>query len=138
MQRIESLPGVRSVTMTEEPPLSRSGSGDTFVLPGRESGESDGISKMRVRGNFFTAMEIPLLLGRGFTDSDNSAGRKVAIVSESVVRDYFPNLNPLGQLFRLGARPQQIEIVGVVKDTNHLDLRLERSSFRLPSRLQMR
>ena len=72
-----------------------------------------------MRGNYFQAMEIPLLAGRAFTDRDDARAPRVAIVSESLVRAYFPNSNPIGQ--RIGfdeETPGGVEIVGVIFEDN--------------------
>lgn len=74
-----------------------------------------------VGGGFFGKMGIPLLAGREFTESDNRAGPKVAIVNETFARHFFPSGNPIGRKFYpgWGNVTPDIEIVGVVKDAKY-------------------
>ena len=65
-------------------------------------------------GGYFKALEIPLLAGRLFEDRDAAAPVAPVIVSESIVREYFPNESPLGRRLRAGTN--ELEIVGVVGD----------------------
>jgi len=73
--------------------------------------------------NFFRTLGVPLLSGREFTDQDRKGTPPVAIVNETLVRDLFPNTNPIGQRLRvLSRQPSSWEIVGVVKDSKYRSL----------------
>jgi predicted permease len=101
---------------------------------------------------FFETMGVPLLLGRDFSSQDDQPGerdtdqatagnapnqanhsaipaalqpmRRVAIISQSMARDFFLNENPIGKRFSIiGRTDQPIEIVGVVKDSKYRTLR---------------
>jgi len=64
-------------------------------------------------------MRIPLLRGRFFSDQDSPSSPKVAIISETLVRRYFPNQDPLGKQMRFGFPPNTDvarEVVGIVGD----------------------
>jgi predicted permease len=63
-------------------------------------------------------MGIPLIAGREFTESDNLAGQRVAIVNETFVKHFLEGRNPIGAKFR-GGEPADSEIVGVVKDSHY-------------------
>jgi predicted permease len=80
-----------------------------------------------VAANLFSAMEIPLLLGRSFTVRDDEDAPKVAIVSHAFARRYFAGENPVGRRFTFGANPNapasEIEIVGVAHDAKYTTLR---------------
>jgi len=71
--------------------------------------------------DFFTAMGIPLVLGRSFGPQDTDKSQKVAIISESMVQKFFPNGSPLGKHFGLKGQEssEQIEVIGVVKDAKY-------------------
>jgi putative ABC transport system permease protein len=69
-------------------------------------------------------MEMPIVLGRGFTDRDNDTAPKVAVINAAAARTCFANSNPLGQ--RAGNSVQtsgQIEIVGVLRDAKYDSVR---------------
>jgi predicted permease len=71
--------------------------------------------------DFFAAMGIPLVLGRGFGPQDTRDSQKVAVVSESMVQKFFPNGSPIGKRFGTDGpkSTEQIEVIGVVKDAKY-------------------
>jgi putative ABC transport system permease protein len=125
--RFTALPGVQSVSRTMDTPLggepSMSGSG--LSLPGRpaEGEDAPRVFHNLVGPRFFETMGIAVLMGRDFQPADDERAAKCVIVSESVIRRYFPGEDPLGRqiLFRGTAA----SIVGVVKDVRYTSLRAE-------------
>ncbi len=77
--------------------------------------------------DFFQALSIPVLAGRGFTAQDTETSVPVAIVNRTLVRKFFPNTNPIGKRFRRSPvgpdAARWIEIVGVCADTRYFDMR---------------
>ncbi|HEY6357978.1 MAG TPA: FtsX-like permease family protein, partial [Vicinamibacterales bacterium] len=77
-----------------------------------------------VTPGWFHVMDIPLVDGRDFRDTDPAPG--VAIVNEAFAKEYFPGRNPLGQWFdrQLGAatRPSY-QVVGLVRNARYQNLR---------------
>ena len=69
-------------------------------------------------------MGIPLLAGREFTARDTAGALNVAIVSERIVRDYFPGGpgEALGRRVRLGDQGEWLTVVGVVADIRQMGL----------------
>lgn len=74
--------------------------------------------------DYFAAMGIPLVAGRGFALQDNDKSRKVAIISESMAKRFFPDVSPLGRRFGTGGPESggEYEIIGVVKDVRAASL----------------
>jgi predicted permease len=73
-----------------------------------------------VRENFFEVMEIPLLAGRAFKPSDDAKAPRVVVVNQTFANKYFPNENPIGKRFTFDTKkPDEIEIVGLVKDAKY-------------------
>jgi len=69
-------------------------------------------------------MGIPLLAGREFRESDSMSGNRVAVVNETLVKQYFEGRNPIGLHLVSGRnKPVNTEIVGIVKDSKYDDLR---------------
>jgi predicted permease len=66
-------------------------------------------------------MGVPLIAGREFTERDNLAGPKVAIVNEQFVKTFLPGRNPLGVHF--SGSYKDMEIVGIVKDSHYADVK---------------
>jgi ABC-type antimicrobial peptide transport system permease subunit len=75
---------------------------------------TDGVSLRYVTPEFFTALGIPVVQGRAIEDGDRAGGLRVAVVSESFVKAYWPDHNPLGETFRV--RGLEPTVVGVVRD----------------------
>jgi hypothetical protein len=74
--------------------------------------------------NFFEMMEIPLVLGRGFSPRDNETAPKVVVINEAAAKKYFPNENPVGQRFGSSIETtDQLEIVGVLRDAKYNSVR---------------
>jgi predicted permease len=72
---------------------------------------------------FFTAMNLPLILGRPFSAQDTKTSSKVAVISEEMARRFFPQ-SPLGKRYRMGTsgEGEEIEVIGVVKDAKYESL----------------
>jgi predicted permease len=69
-------------------------------------------------------MEIPIVLGRGFTPRDNETAPKIVVINEAAAKKYFPNENPVGQRFGSSVETtDQLEIVGVLRDAKYNSVR---------------
>ncbi len=72
---------------------------------------------------FFEVMQIPLVRGRPFAESDTRRSVRVAIVNRAFARRYFGDRDPVGRAILLGApKGMRLEVVGVVGDTAHTSL----------------
>ena len=116
--RLESLPGVQSVALTSDIPVTHWGDTTWFRVLGRPwHGEHNDTPERDVSASYFTTLGATLLSGRYFTDSDNKLKPRVAIINQALANLHFPGENPLGrQLSELGDPPKPMEIVGVVAD----------------------
>lgn len=99
--------------------------------PPAAPGQEPTASYKPVTPDFLKTMGTPLIAGRDFTDHDNDGATKVAIISETVARRYWPHSSPLGRPLAVLARvysgsesgsTQPLEIVGVAKDVRNDDL----------------
>ena len=90
---------------------------------------NDGAEFTWVSPDHFKTLSIPLLAGRDFNARDTETSPKVAIVNQTFDRRFFGNANPIGKTFRTVLEPDSpaadYQIVGVVKDTRHDNLRNE-------------
>src|SRR6185503_8647111 len=69
---------------------------------------------------YFSTMQIPLKEGRDFTEHDDEAAVKIAIVNEAFARRHWPNESPLGKRVRYGS--DWLSIAGVCGSIKHLSL----------------
>jgi putative ABC transport system permease protein len=124
-ERIQSLPGVKSVGAIDNLPLSGIHGGGPFTVQGHPTeSDVDAPSAYRciVSVNYFPTMGIALLQGREFTERDRGGALTVLIINETAAQRYWPGQNPIGRhlSFTVGrAQPTWLEIVGVVKDVLH-------------------
>jgi len=121
-QRIRQLPGVVTVAGAMGMPTGDYGSNGGYVLEGQGTMKSH--VRQLAQANFslsgpdyFMAMGIPLVRGRDFTDGDRYGTTPVVIVSEALVRQSFPNVDPIGRRLQCGLDNESMTwmtIVGVV------------------------
>ena len=126
LDRLSSVPGVRAASLSQPALLSGSVNSTSIYTQGRTYDRNDQpeINRLVVSPNFFSTMEIPVLLGRGFGPADGEEAPKVAMINEAAARKYFAGTNPIGQ--RFGSSPEttnQLEIVGIVRDTKYNSVR---------------
>jgi putative ABC transport system permease protein len=81
-----------------------------------------------VSPGYFTALGIPLLRGRLFTDDDRLGSQFVAVIDENLAREYWPHQDPIGKRISQGIRNNWATIVGVVGHIRFNQLAGEESS----------
>ncbi|HKQ98101.1 MAG TPA: ABC transporter permease, partial [Candidatus Polarisedimenticolia bacterium] len=131
LDRVHSLPGVGGAAWAWSVPLDGGGRGlGDFRTPGIQAPdgtESWNFDWSVISPGYFATMGIPVLRGRDFTDADDAAGRRVAVVNETAARAIWPDRDPVGQLFKYGdpRNPDSmtsVEVVGVVRDQKYRSL----------------
>jgi predicted permease len=117
-QKLRKLPGAAYGGLIVPMPFTGDNWSGSFRIVGKtvEPNEPSPHGDQRyVSPDYFTAMNIPLLRGRFFTESDNNTAPRVIIIDTKLASRYFPNENPIGQkIQRGGPQSPQMEIVGVV------------------------
>jgi len=122
---IASLPGVQAVGLITELPLSGQPNDVPFTVEGRPPVSPDqafDADFRRVNQSYFSALHIPLLRGRNFTEQEVRQTDKVTIVSQQLVDIVFPNEDPLGKRLVTQIGNEAYEIIGVVGDIRHRSL----------------
>jgi putative ABC transport system permease protein len=125
MARMSALPGVQGAAATTSLPYGAAHSSHVFSIEGRpwsNPAEAQNAMSESISPNYFQLLGIPLIRGREFTDQDTPAAPRVALISASLARAYWPNENPIGHRVKFGAaddaRPPWLSIVGVVSDVS--------------------
>jgi putative ABC transport system permease protein len=118
--RIAALPGVEGVTtMRMSTPLGGSG-GYPFTIAGRTpTSEKDvpGARWLPIGADYFKVLRVPVVRGREFTDLDTLSTTPVALINETMAKQFWPNEDPIGQTISIqfyNDAPRQI--VGIVPD----------------------
>jgi predicted permease len=128
--RVRRLPGVVSVAATNHVPLNGSlASADYKVAdrPPASEAQLPTADYRMVTPRFFEAMRIPIVAGRGFDETDGEGRPTVAVISQSLARQSFPDRDPVGRqlLVEDAGDFRPIEIVGVAGDVKHESLEAE-------------
>ncbi|HEV3482420.1 MAG TPA: ABC transporter permease [Candidatus Acidoferrales bacterium] len=117
LDRIRSLPGVRSAALTRFLPLMIAGQ-ETECISG-QAGAPLTVTLGVISPGFLGTMRIPLIAGRDFAPTDGPTSPPVVLVSQSLAKRFWPGSNPVGQELRVGCGAAiKAEVVGVVRDTN--------------------
>src|SRR5260370_8530646 len=120
LERIQTLPSVRAVAVSNSLPPDSNEYSDNFSIEGRPAvpNQPPPIAYMILgSADFFRVFGIPLRRGRFFTAADAANSPPVAIISETTARQFFPNEDPLGKHIT-----GKGEIVGVVGDVKYSGL----------------
>jgi predicted permease len=120
MEKLRALPGMESVTVMTD----RLGSGESDnsamtvdgKLPDAGNGSSRTVRSNVVGPDFFRTLDVPVLAGRDFADSDTASSPHVGIINEQFAKRFLPNQNPLGHTIGTDDGRYTMTIVGVVKD----------------------
>jgi predicted permease len=125
-EKLASIPGIRSVTVSSIGIIGDGNSGSTFHVLGRPQEKDPArVQTIGIGVDFFETFDIPILQGRAFNRRDTATAPKVAIVNRELVREFFPNENPIGRTFEADSEDVDgpIQIVGIASDTRYADLR---------------
>jgi predicted permease len=126
LERTRNLTGVKSAALAQTAPMQPGG--DTIRLipegvklpPGTEA---VGVMSNTVSVGYFDTLNVPIVQGRAFQETDRAGSNPVAIVNELFARKNYPNQSAIGKRLRLkGDREQVLEIVGVARQSKYFGL----------------
>jgi predicted permease len=128
LTEIRAIPGVTQAGYISNLPFGQSTWQSSYSIEGREQSpeESSPHGFARVADEtFFKALDIPLLAGRYFTESDTADSQRVIIIDELLAKKYFKDVNPIGRRIRSSGPEEENPwwtIVGVVGTVKHGNL----------------
>jgi len=122
LAQVSALPGVRAAALTLSLPIDGSFWNSVFIaadkpVPPRPNLPNSAYTP--VSANYFEAMGIRLLKGRGFNSADRGDSAKVVVINETLARRIWPGEDPIGKRVKQGWPESQApwrEVVGVVAD----------------------
>lgn len=124
-ERLRGMPGVEAVAATCCVPL-QGGYGLPFIIAGRplEGPQHGGGGWRSMSAGYFETFRIPVVRGRAFTDRDDASAPPVAIINETMARQFWPDADPLvdrliigrGVMREFASEPER-QIIGIVGDT---------------------
>jgi predicted permease len=123
VRSVGDLPGVRAAAMTTGLPMAGQGVTVHFnraAFPPKRPEDYVMAGLRAVTPGYFETIGVPLRSGRTFTEQDREFAPGVVVINESMARQFFPGLQPLGQRIQFGTEPSpdlpSLEVVGVVGD----------------------
>jgi predicted permease len=124
LERLQAIPGVRSASLSWNPPIAGGGSSRTVSVEGRAPGpEADReIYVNWIAPRYFETLGVPLIAGRDFGPRDTQGAPRVVILNQTMAHHFFGDANPIGQRIRVEDNDIR-EIVGVVGDSHYLEIR---------------
>jgi putative ABC transport system permease protein len=119
--RVSGLPGIQSASFVATVPMGNVHLGEFLEIPGLASSGGSEIPYAGynvVSSGYFETMQIPLLRGRDFRESDDKSSPRVAVINQAMAERFWPGKDPIGEQFRLkGDLDHPLEIVGVVANS---------------------
>jgi predicted permease len=123
LARVQGMPGIESAAFARVNPIGyKSYSSSRIAVEGYErlKEEQPVIEYDEVGPTFLATLGIPLISGREFTQADNETARLVAVVNQTMVRQFWGGQDPLGK--RLQVKGQWFQVVGVARDSKYSSL----------------
>jgi putative ABC transport system permease protein len=124
LERLAALPGVTAIGGVNGLPMVGGGNDGQFLIDNNPALKGYGEFRVASPG-YFTAMGMRLLHGRLFDESDGPETPQVALISESLAGQYWPNEDPLGKGIQYGnmdGDTHLLRVVGVVNDVREFGL----------------
>jgi len=125
VDNLSHMPGVSAAAAGTPVPFSGMGGSASFEIEGRPSPPGDpgphGDIAL-VSPSFFATLRVPIREGRAFTDGDRADTQRVAVVDETLAKQYWPGESALGKHLRNGARTSWATIVGIVGHVKNSNL----------------
>jgi putative ABC transport system permease protein len=129
LARAQALPGVQSAAAVSDLPALGSSTSSTILIDGRPAprpGEHWQAEFRYVSEDYFRTLRVPVLRGRLLEAGDRAGARRVAVISESMARRFFPGQDPLEQRLRRSGSADWFTVVGVAADVQHDWLQIEK------------
>jgi putative ABC transport system permease protein len=126
VEKVRALPGVSAAGLTSNVPFNGNVASGSYSIVGYTPPQRDAQPHGRqevIGGDYFRAMQIPIVAGRTFIDADSADSPPVVVIDQFLVKRYFADKSPIGQqIQRGGPTSPTFTIVGVAGTINSIDL----------------
>lgn len=127
LARISTIPGVRSVSLSENGLLKGNDSNSPITIEGftPSNGQEMDANWDHAGPNYFATTGIPIVMGRDIAPEDGISGQRVGVINQTFARYYFGNANPLGKRVSVMSHSEHADfvIVGVAGDAKYHTVR---------------
>ncbi len=124
LTKVETLPGVVAAGYTTWIPLTNPGGAMGITIEGKPEPAPGNMLVPNVRiisRNYIVALRMKLIGGRLFEQGDAARKLPVALINQTMARDYWPGENSVGKRFKIGRYRENspwITVVGIVGDVH--------------------
>jgi putative ABC transport system permease protein len=128
LERLRAVPGVTAAALGNDVPLDGNASASFYSAEGQAPTDAQNAPRAyvhRVSPDFFTTLRIPMIAGRTFTDAETSSNATTVLVSERLVKRFWPGQDPVGKRIKFGSLTSNnpwLTIVGVVGEVKYRGL----------------
>lgn len=125
LEQMRGIPGVDAVAMSTTVPLSQTPPKAPIMIDGRPlDGDAATAELITVSADYFALLNIPLMRGRMFAETDDTTAAPVAVIDDEAQRRFFAGADAVGRKIQLGrpgpqGAPPPITVIGVVKTVKH-------------------
>ena len=126
LERVQTLPGVKSAAITMSLPPNQLFISNPFTVEGQgydPNRATQLAEELTISPDYFRALGVPMLSGRSFTETDRKT--PVVIINQTMARKYFPNQDPVGKRIQTGdpdPKSPWETVIGVVGDVKYAGL----------------
>jgi predicted permease len=139
VERVAALPGVERASMSTMVPMAGAGATIHFnraAFPPKGPEDYVMAGYRAVTPDYLPVLGVPLRRGRLIESRDRAGAPPVVVINESMAKQYFPGLDPLGQRMQIGTEPEPdfytMEVIGIVGDVKQSFEAGSKSEFFVP------
>jgi predicted permease len=131
IEAVTALPQIKGASIASAPLFG----GDvlrTVFADGQDAGNRENgrlVPLLRIWPDYFEAIRMPIVRGRGFSEHDRQDFPMVAVINETMARRLWPGQDAIGRRFRCFGESWIIEVVGIVRDAKYNTLGEEAQPF---------
>jgi predicted permease len=121
-ERVQGVPGVQAASLSSKAPLAAGFMRSMFV-EGEEAaagGKGRLVLTNTISTKYFETLGVALLQGRDLNDADTEQSPKVAVINETMARNFWPGQEAVGRRFKFFGDDAFIQVVGVVRDSKYV------------------
>jgi putative ABC transport system permease protein len=125
LERLDTMPAVAGAAVTTAAPLTWKGGSNGLSIDGQPPQPGQSAVHRQVSATYFSVMGMSLRAGRVIDDRDGATSLPVAVVNETMARQFWPGGNAVGKRFKIGPPESPnpwVTVIGVTRDVKNIGL----------------